>query len=75
VPTILRIGPYRFFFYSHETSEPRHVHVDRDECSAKFWLCGVAVANNLGLAKKELNALHEIVSKHQQHFLDQWVSV
>ena len=38
VPTVLRSGPYRFYFYSHEPNEPPHVHVDRDDDSAKFWL-------------------------------------
>jgi Protein of unknown function (DUF2442)/Domain of unknown function (DUF4160) len=26
------------YFYSHEPNEPAHVHVDRDDQSAKFWL-------------------------------------
>jgi len=30
VPTIRTIGPYRFYFYSHEPNEPPQVHVDRD---------------------------------------------
>ena len=37
-PTVLRSGPYRFHFYSQDGNEPAHVHVDRDDCSAKFWL-------------------------------------
>jgi len=72
VPTIFRIGPYRFYFYSHEPNEPPHVHVDRDKCSAKFWLKKVVLSDNLGFAKKELNELHEIVNKHQKQFLDAW---
>src|SRR2546430_8746289 len=38
MPTALRSGPYRFYFYSHEPSEPAHIHIDRDDLSAKFWL-------------------------------------
>ncbi len=72
VPTVLRVGPYRFYFYSHETNEPPHVHIDRDNYSAKFWLRKVALADNLGFAKNELNKLHKIVSQHQQHLLDRW---
>jgi hypothetical protein len=48
MPTVLRTGPYRFFFYSHEPGEPPHVHVDRDNQSAKFWLEPVELARNLG---------------------------
>jgi hypothetical protein len=72
MPTIFRIGPYRFYFFSHEPNEPPHVHVDRDDCSAKFWLKKVGLADNLGFAKKELNELQEIVNKHQKDFLDKW---
>ena len=36
MPTVLRIGPYRIYFWSHEPNEPPHVHVDRDANSAKF---------------------------------------
>jgi hypothetical protein len=38
VPTVLRVGPYRFFFYSNEGSEPPHIHVEAGGKSAKFWL-------------------------------------
>jgi hypothetical protein len=38
MPTVLRSGPYRFFFYTGDGGEPPHVHVERDDCEAKFWL-------------------------------------
>lgn len=68
----LRIGPFRFYFYSHEPNEPPHVHVDKDGCSAKFWLRKVVLADNLGFAKKELKELHKMVNEHQKHLLGQW---
>lgn len=33
MPTVLRSGPYRLYFYSHEPNESPHVHVDRDDLS------------------------------------------
>jgi len=45
-PTLLRSGPYRFFFYSGDRSEPPHVHVERDDDEPKFWLRPVALAAN-----------------------------
>jgi hypothetical protein len=72
VPTILRSGPYRFYFYSHESTEPPHVHVDRDDLSAKFWLQPVGLARNLGFAPKELRPLHCLVIQHQAAFLEAW---
>jgi hypothetical protein len=56
VPTVLRSGPYRVYFFSHEPNEPPHVHVDRDEQSAKFWLKPVGLALNLGFSPVELSA-------------------
>ena len=38
MPTVLIIGPYRFFFYSSDGDEPPHVHVKRDDCAAKYWI-------------------------------------
>jgi len=50
MPTVLRSGPYRFYFYSHEPNEPPHIHVERDDLSAKFWLDPVALARNFGFS-------------------------
>ncbi len=48
MPTVLRSGPYRVYFFSHESNEPAHVHIDRDQASCKFWLSPVTLASNLG---------------------------
>ena len=53
VPTILVAGPYRMYFHSHEPNEPPHIHVDRDDQSAKFWLEPVALARNAGFGPAE----------------------
>ncbi len=72
MPTVLRSGPYRFYFYSHENNEPPHVHVDRDESSAKFWLEPLAVALNLGFSSVELRRLERLVSENQSPLLEAW---
>ncbi len=38
MPTVMRVGPYRLFFYSADGGEPPHIHVDRDNHIAKLWL-------------------------------------
>ncbi|MGZ5876149.1 MAG: DUF4160 domain-containing protein [Bradyrhizobium sp.] len=38
MPTVLRWGPYRAFFYSNEGGEPPHIHVRSGDAEAKFWL-------------------------------------
>jgi hypothetical protein len=72
VPTALRAGPYRFYFYSHEPNEPPHVHVDRDELSAKFWLIPVALAANFGFSAKELSRVESLVEVNRDEFLEAW---
>ena len=72
MPTVLRTGPYRFYFWSHELPEPPHIHVDRDEQSAKFWLEPVALARNLGFRAHELRRIQELVVTHQAELLEAW---
>jgi hypothetical protein len=55
MPTIPGIpGPYRFFFYSFDCSEPMHVHVERERKVCKFWLEPIALAANDGFSAKRL---------------------
>jgi Domain of unknown function (DUF4160) len=72
MPTVLRVGPYRLYFFSHETAEPPHVHVDRDALSVKFWLEPVRLARNLGFSAVELRKVQSLVGEHQKELLDAW---
>jgi len=72
VPTVLRTGPYRFYFYSHEPNEPPHVHVDRETKSAKFWLQPVGLARNFGFSAMELGKLQSLVEEHQKALMEAW---
>ena len=60
MPTVLRIGPYRFHFYAGEGGEPPHIHVARDGAEAKFWLDPVAVARSKGYGAAELRRLQRL---------------
>jgi hypothetical protein len=53
MPTVLRSGPYRFFFYSADGSEPPHVHVQREALIAKFWLKPVRLQDSGGFSRVE----------------------
>jgi hypothetical protein len=72
VPTVLRKGAYRFFWYSHEPGEPPHIHVDRDDCSAKFWLNPVALARNIGYPAHELKRIRGIIESNQSSLEAAW---
>jgi hypothetical protein len=72
MPTVERIGPYRFFFFSNEGLEPPHIHVQRDQSLAKFWLRPVALASSAGFQSHELGRLERLVVRNSHRFEEAW---
>lgn len=72
MPTVLRIGPYRFFFYASDRDEPPHIHVERDDNVAKFWLDPVRLQSSGGFSRVEINRIAGIVSSHRIQLLEAW---
>ena len=72
MPTVLQSGPYRFFFFSNEGSEPPHIHAESGRGYAKFWLKPVRLAKSSGFAATELNKLHRLVAVKEARFLEAW---
>jgi len=72
MPCIARPGPYRVYFFSHDRGEPPHVHVDRDDQTAKFWLEPAELAYNIGFRAKELRDIRRLVVEHAPEWLEIW---
>ncbi len=72
MPTVLRIGPYRFFFYAGDRDEPPHIHVERDNCEAKYWLDPVRLQQSHGFSASEIRRINNLVVENQQNLLDSW---
>lgn len=72
MPTVLRIGAYRFFFYANKNGEPHHIHVQREVFLAKFWLKPVLLSSSVGFSAQELRKLHGLVEENQQIFVEAW---
>ena len=72
MPTILIVGPYRFFFYSGDRNEPPHAHVERDDNVAKFWLDPVRLQSSGGFSRVEISRIEKMVNDHQQKLLEAW---
>ena len=68
MPTVLRVGPYRFHFYSDERNEPAHIHVRTSAGECKFWLDPVALASNRGIAAHVVRDIERLVFEHRQLF-------
>jgi hypothetical protein len=72
MPTVLRTGPYRFFFVSLDRGEPPHIHVRRENMVAKFWLDPVVLQQAGGFNRTELNTIASLVHQHRETFLERW---
>ncbi len=72
MPTVLRVGPYRFFFYSSDRNEPEHVHIERENNSAKVWLNPIRLQNSGGFSRIEINRILSIIHDYQIELLEAW---
>jgi hypothetical protein len=72
MPTVLRAGPYRFLFYSSDAEELPHVHVERDDNSAKFWLSPVRLQSSGGFKPVEIRRIQRLVERHREALLRSW---
>ena len=75
MPVIFRRRGYRFFFYANEGNprEPIHVHVERGEFQAKFWIRPeIAIAYNDGFNARTLRELLSVVEANREHIERAW---
>ena len=72
MPTVLRIGPYRFFFYANDRDEPPHIHVEREDKIAKFWLDPVRLHSSGGLNRTEISRIQKLVVQYRQQLMEAW---
>ena len=72
MPTILRAGGFRVYFYSHEPNEPPHVHIDKDVATAKVWLHHASVARSIGFSAQDLGKIQQMVRSQQSSLKEAW---
>lgn len=72
MPTVLMIGGYRFFFYAADRHEPLHVHVEREDRVAKFWLDPVRLQRSGGFGRVELQRIQGLVARHEVDLIRSW---
>jgi hypothetical protein len=49
-----------------------HLHIDRDDLSAKFWLDPIQLAANFGFHAHELRAMQSTVIANRIRLLEAW---
>jgi hypothetical protein len=72
MPTVLRSGPYRLFFYAGDRDEPMHVHVESDDKVAKYWLDPVRLQNSGGFNRLELNQIRIMILRNKSFLMEAW---
>jgi hypothetical protein len=72
MPTVLRVRGYRFFFWSNEGAEPPHIHVERAEHYAKYWLGPVRLGRNYGFRRHQLAEIRRIIVENEAELLERW---
>lgn len=72
MPTVLRVGPYRYFFYAGDRDEPLHIHVERNDKIAKFWLDPIRLQSSGGFSRTEIAQILRIINQHHQQLVEAW---
>ena len=72
MPVVYREGAYRFFFYSSDRNEPRHVHVVHSNGIAKFWLDPVRMQKSGGLKRSEISRVLRIIEDNNSLLTEAW---
>jgi hypothetical protein len=67
MPTVLRIGPFRFHFYSDERNEPPHIHIATADGECKFWLDPIKLANNKNLKAHTVREIERLVFENKEY--------
>ena len=60
------------FYYSADRDEPPHVHVEREEAKAKFWLEPVRLEKSRGFVRAEIGRIERLVAENAASLLRSW---
>ena len=76
MPTILKIRGWRLFFYANERGEPMHVHCQKGECDAKYWLDAeefeAIEAFAYRMSPRDKRTVRQIIFDHFDYIVEQW---
>lgn len=57
---------------SGDRDEPQHVHVERDDRIAKFWLDPIRLQGSGGFSRIEIARIEKLVSNHRIELTEAW---
>jgi len=71
MPTVAVIKGYRLFFYSND-HEPLHIHIEKDNKTAKYNLQPVELLKSKGFNASELKTIGIIVENNIEQLKHKW---
>ena len=72
MPTVLRYRGFRFFFYTNEHL-PIHIHVEKDNKTAKFNLEPmVELLYSRKFKASEISEMRKVITENKQFLKDKW---
>ena len=76
MPTILLVAGWRFFFYSNEGTEPIHIHCQKGDAEAKFWLdldaFEAVEAHSYNMSPADKRSVRKIIFEHFDYIASEW---
>ncbi|MGD0999089.1 MAG: DUF4160 domain-containing protein [Candidatus Brocadiia bacterium] len=76
MPTILTLLGWRFFFYANEKNEPIHIHCQKAEAEAKYWLdvdsFEVIEAHSYNMNSADKRTVRRIIFEHFDYIVAEW---
>ena len=73
MPTILIVNGFRFYFYSNENDEPIHIHIEKAEGNAKYWLePELQEEYSYGFKAKQRKEIEQIISENKNELITAW---
>jgi hypothetical protein len=70
--TVMKLGSYRFHFYSDEGREPAHIHVETPDGECKFWLDPIRLAGNKGISPEVIRKIERIIFEYSAFLEDKF---
>ncbi|MBI5243856.1 MAG: DUF4160 domain-containing protein [Elusimicrobia bacterium] len=76
MPTILMVWGWRFFFYANERNEPIHIHCQKAEAEAKYWLdvesFEAVEAHSYNMSPADKRTVRKIIFEHFDYIVSEW---
>jgi hypothetical protein len=73
MPKVLEVNGYKFSFYSNENDEPAHVHINKGNGNAKYWLEPETIEEySYGFTARERRDIRNIIQNKYELLIVKW---